>query len=253
MKKTSKLKTTLTSVIQGTILSVLILTLSLIGPQLQHHYLRSHVGSQVLYIQNPDGAAIRGSATGFAVKAPSGKVYTLTNAHVCALQKDGFVMVGTHPNNPLTPRRVIQVYTYNDLCLVEGMAGYEGLSLADSYDIGDINHVIGHPLGQAQDFTTGVLKDKVAILLPEEEVSLDKCNGPYQSVERVQSWLGEMDMCMVKRYAIATNIVIYGGNSGSPMVNSFGNVTGVMFAGNNRTAWGYAVPLEDVIRFLKAY
>lgn len=230
------------------------LILALFAPHLQSRYLQYHVGNQTVYIRSPQGAARQGSATGFEVEAPSGKIYTLTNAHVCVLQKDGQVLIGRGPNDThMMPRRVLQVYRDNDLCLVEGMPGYEGLSLALGYDIGDLNYVIGYALGEAQNFSQGYLKSMTTVVIPIPDIAAADCTGPYQSIQTLNTWLGPIEVCTIKRYSIATSISIWPGNSGSAMVNAFGNVTGVVFAGNNETFWGYAVPLEDVITFLKAY
>lgn len=235
------------------ILAAIFLITSAAATHIHESYLFSSVGSNSVFITSPEGAEVQGSATGFEVKAPSGKVYTLTNAHVCGLQKDGIVMVGEKRNSGrLIPKRVIEVYTENDLCLVEGLEGYEGLSLADSYSIGDLNYTTGYPLGEALNFSSGYLKElgEVEILA---EVDLSECHGKNLKIEHIQDLFGHFDVCVVIRRSVQTNIVIYPGNSGSPMVNAFGHVTGVIFAANNRTAWGSAVPLDDVKEFLKPY
>ena len=217
-------------------------------------YLFHKVGSQVVFIQAPAGAKNQGTATGFQVIAPSGRVYTLTNAHVCELQKDGIVLVSEKQNSGrLIPRRVLEVYEKNDLCLVEGLAGYGGLSLADSWEVGDQNWAIGYPMGEALNMTSGFLKEKANIKLFLQEVAPKDCKGPGMSIEDVNLGFISLPFCFIERSAIQTNITIFPGNSGSPMVNVFGNVTGVVFASNNYTDWGSSVPLEDVIDFLKAY
>lgn len=250
MKKQSKL----TSYFQILVLSLFLSALILSTPHLHSDYLLNKVGSNTVFITNPKGALIQGSATGFEVIAPSGKIYTLTNAHVCELGKDQIVLIQEKRHSDrLIPRHIIEVYSENDLCLIEGLPGYEGLSLADSVDIGDLNYAIGYPLGQAMNLSSGFIKnfEKVEIALPE--VTTDNCVEPGMRIKELNTLFGPVPVCMIQRRSIHTNIPIYPGNSGSPMVNAFGHVTGVIFASNNQTTWGFAVPLDDVVDFLKAY
>lgn len=233
---------------------LLVMISALTADQFHIAYILSKVGSNTVFITNPEGAVLRGSATGFEVKAPSGRVYTLTNAHVCALEHNGFVMVGEKRDSQrLIPRRILEVYDENDLCLVEGLPNYEGLTLADSYNIGDLNYAIGYPLGAALNLSSGYLKEIVKVAIPMQEIPLEQCVGKHLKIATFLTFFGPVKMCTIERQAIDTNITIHPGNSGSPMVNAFGHVTGVIFASNNRTAWGCAVPLEAVVEFLKPY
>ena len=60
----------------------------------------------------------------------------MTNGHVCELGKDGIVMVADAPSSDrFIPRRILEVYEKDDLCLVEGLEGYKGLSIASSVDL----------------------------------------------------------------------------------------------------------------------
>lgn len=237
-----------------TALLILATSFSLSVDHLHSAYLLDKVGSNSVYIQSPAGAKIQGSATGFEVVTPSGKVYTLTNAHVCELQKDGNVLVQEKRySNRLIPKRVIEIYEENDLCLVEGLEGYEGLSLASSWNVGDLNYAIGYPMGEAMNLSSGFIKEQANVKIIETEIDAADCKGPHQHMEKFPTFLGNLDFCVTIRRAIQTNIPIFPGNSGSPMINAFGHVTGVVFASNNETHWGDSVPLEDVKEFLKAY
>lgn len=217
-------------------------------------YIEDKIGDSTVFIRSPEGAKIQGSGTGFEVKAPSGKVYTLTNAHVCGLSKDGVIMVGEKLNSRrLVPKRVLEVYQENDLCLIEGLEGYKGLSLASDIEVGQSVWAVGYPLGQALNISSGRVKSFQNVAISDEDTSIEDCTGPHQKIMHLNTLFGPIDVCTIQRYAAQTDVPTYPGNSGSPLVNIYGNVVGVIFAANNQTHWGEAVPLSYVQDLLKAY
>lgn len=217
-------------------------------------YIEKHVGSQAIYVRSPEGAALQGSGTAFEIKAPSGKVYTITNAHVCQLQKDGLLLAQEKQHsNRLIPLRIIEVYQKNDLCLLEGLAGYEGLSLADKVEVGQFAWAAGYPLGGALNISSGRIKEFSPIYIEAEGVAPKDCNKPGMHLIKESFMFMELEICVLERDSVQTDLNIYPGNSGSPLVNIYGNVIGVVFASQSRTNWGSAVPLKDVKAFLSAY
>ena len=66
--------------------------------------------------------------------------------------------------------------------------------------------------------------------------------------------VAELKMCLViTKDAHSTSAVIYGGNSGSPVVDFFGNVVGVAFAANNSDNYGEIISLHDLKNFIARY
>lgn len=233
---------------------LLLAFVSICAPFAHGRYIEKHVGPNSLFLRSPEGAVLQGSGTGFEVKAPSGKVYTITNAHVCGLQKDGLLLAGEKRNSHrLIPIRVLEVYAKNDLCILEGLAGYEGLTVADDIEVGQFAWAVGYPMGQAMDITSGRIKSFGTILVLDDETPIDKCNKPGMHVEKLNFIFVEIPICVLERNAAQTDLRIFPGNSGSPLVNIYGNVIGVVFAADNRTNWGSAVPLSDLKEFLSAY
>lgn len=217
-------------------------------------YIESHVGDQVVFIKSPDDARLQGSGTGFEIKAQSGKVYTVTNAHVCGLaNSNGIIMVEEKRSNRLIPRRVLEVYNDNDLCLVEGLEGYSGLDTASGYERGEPVWAVGYPLGGMMNISNGRIKGEQDVYILAEDVSQDKCVAPKYKKIQYNLFGLTFDLCAVVRHAIDSDVVIYPGNSGSPLVNIYGNVVGVVFAADQRTNWGSSVPLRDLNKLLGAY
>ena len=113
---------------------LLLASLVVIGERAWIKRIEDNTIANTFFIKSLPDAVRQGSATGFAVKSPTGKVYTLTNAHVCQLANPaGFLSIQGPRSARAVPRRVLEIFQDNDLCLVEGMEGYEGLEIAIEY------------------------------------------------------------------------------------------------------------------------
>lgn len=237
-----------------TIICLCALFFTLFASSFHFDYIQKHVGNNVVMIKNPEGSKLKGSGTGFEVQSPSGNVYTVTNAHVCELQNGGYILVEEKMNSGrYIPKRVIEVYEENDLCLVEGLPGYSGLSLAKTADLGELAWAVGYPYGQGLNITQGHIKQYADVYVADESTPLDKCVGNGKKRTVFDLFFFQMEVCLIQRHALQTNVIIYPGNSGSPLVNVYGNVIGVIFASDSTTNWGSAVPLDDLRKLLAAY
>lgn len=238
--------------------AVLLLTVAL-TPQAHEDYIRSSVGSNVYRIlQNDSGDS--GGGTGFAVKAPSGKTYILTNAHICEMYEGKDTALVQSHEGRLIPRKILERSKYTDLCLIEGLPGdNNGLSLAGGISAGENLMIVGHP--RLMDLTVSkgsmIQYSEIQMLkgiIGQEGLTEEACTAePKNTVEQVNSLFGPLSICVTNLYAIQTNAVSLPGNSGSPVVNFYGNVVGVLFGGDDEVHWGLIVPLEEIQDFLSAY
>ena len=169
-----------------------------------------------------------------------GERFTLTNRHCCqALTREDdsrksinrsfkrFKSVeGKFAQIDNTLQEVITLDTKHDLCVLTPDLNKPSLSIASSYKVNEPVNVIGHPRGMPQTIRPGRI------------VSIE-----YE----VFSWVNPIH----KLPSLLVSNIGYGGNSGSPVVDRFGQLVGVIFAGSQvyHTEM-LAVPLEAVIEFL---
>jgi S1-C subfamily serine protease len=252
-------------------ISLAILISIMIGaksPEIHGHWIRSKVGDKVYTIRNE-----RGGGTGFAIKAPSGATYIMTNDHVCEVAINEVVTIFNNDGDSIQ-RRIIEHSPYTDLCLIEGPPGVEGLSVGSEPEVGQIVASVGHPSLMPITLSKGEIIGRTDIVIPiaqilEEEPGMPEdfnppgyirekeCKKPKNVIEEVTLQVLiiqiKQKFCLnVTKGAYLTNMVIQPGSSGSPVVNFFGNVVGVVFAGD-RAGWGSAVSFNDLNRFLKNY
>jgi S1-C subfamily serine protease len=257
-----------------------LLTLVARMPEIHSAYLRQVVGSRVYKVQYVKEG---GGGTGFQVRAPSGQDYVVTNSHVCNAINQisqklepsavGSVLLVDDEGNSMR-RRIIAISDRTDLCLIEGVPGVRGLSLGNEPALGDTATVVGHPhlrpitlsggeiIGTEDvkilDYIMSTDNPMVAILIGNEMNPDGKCDMPKQETEDIQLpeevGGGTVKVCLDVTYgAYMTSIVIYPGNSGSPMVDYMGRVVGVAFAGDNSDNYGEVVSFTDLKTFLARY
>lgn len=214
--------------------------------------------------------------TGFAVRAPSGISYILTNAHICETSGlspvDGSMLVGEGKGERY--RRILLASGDSDLCILEGMPGVEGLNVAHApVEFNQWVFSAGFPslgdyrLGRGQ--VTG-MEDVVMFhhmmtgdnkALNEALDAIDfRCDLPKFSIQNGEvseegTFKGlPVKACFVtETLAISTNIHTVGGSSGSPLLNAKGQVVGVIFATTDKGKWGRAVNLKQLKNFLSIW
>lgn len=255
--------------------SILVMSIGILKlPEAHNKYIRASVGSKVYMIRDSKRS---GGGTGFAVQGPSGQNYILTNDHVCDVSSDRLTVLVSGDEGSMR-RRIIARDENSDLCLVEGLPGVKGLSVASSGPtLGDDLMVVGHPMLKPKHISHGELIGRQDISLwmgpisfwnpqtkreeiipkedggiPAKECQMNKHSQEWQTFDML-FFVVRVKICiMTVKKAYNTAVVIHPGNSGSPVVNFWGNVTGVAFAGDDSN-WGYMVSLEDINAFLKNY
>lgn len=217
-------------------------------PSLHYSLLRAYSTSKVVKITTANG---RSGGTGSHVLAPSGKTYILTNAHVCGVAVDGKVWVDSGNGRPIQ-RNVIEKADNTDLCLVEGLPGVTGLSVSRKEKIGEIVAVVGHPELMPGTFTRGELtgQKRIDVLISTFPAppAPGTCEGPNKREETIFIFR----VCVGTYNSYTSNIQILPGNSGSPVVDFYGQLVAVAFAGNQAN-WGFFVILPEIHEFLKPY
>lgn len=172
----------------------------------------------------PNGVKYSGG-TGFHVEY-NGKVVIMTNRHICDPTLQGFKL--RHNTKDL---EVIQIATIHDLCLIKSdrLSGLKVAGLLEPLDVLDKVILVGHPRGLELTVREGRVMKFDSAVFP---------------------WLKDS----VSRNYFEISTITYGGNSGSPVTNSKGEVIGVLFAGyRDFYTEGMVVPLVDVYVMLAAY
>ena len=170
------------------------------------------VAKHVVKLSNIDGS----SGTGFYVSY-KGKTFLVTNKHVCGDAK--------YLTEDKVLKEVLALDTHHDLCILSSTRSV-GLELA-SVELESLDKVfvVGHPLGNPSTVRSGRYVETV--------VEFDPTTAPNPVA------------------ILNVSVAVFGGNSGSPVLNSNGEVVGVIFAQDSRTyADGAAVTQEDLIKFL---
>lgn len=213
-------------------------------------YLR-YLGKDTVLLKNSTGAG----ASGFLIKGKSGKYHIMTNGHVCGLQENGKLIALYRGDKYVVT--VESKYPYNDLCSISAPDTVKSaLTVAKSREYGESAYAVGHPLLEPLSVSVGELSGGVIIsIVTAYNVPKEQCAGPtYELVTDLgpmAAFFGIRSACVRHLEADASTISIQPGNSGSPIVNIYGNVIAVVFAANESGTRSYAVPLSHLKTFME--
>lgn len=192
-----------------------------------------------------------GSCTGEQVRAPSGKDYILTAAHCLPIAVNG-MMQATDSMGDIHYVRVIAEDAEADLLILEGLEDVRGLNIAETVHIRDGVRTFTHGAGFPTYRTEGTIIGEQYIQVPLSEVeSLEdyaKCTS--QAKTYVEDMFG-LKICILVEATYVTDAMIVPGSSGGPVVDSNGDLIGVVSAGGG--GFGYLVPLRPIHKFLANY
>lgn len=190
-----------------------------------------------------------GYGTGFLIS----EGYVLTNEHVSKQYDDNGkkyiyeIEFYGHPEESVSAV-VVDSDKNNDIALLKYDSKYTPkeinnfFKISEQQSIGEEVYVIGHPMNVHKDISDN---SPSILYWNKTKGTLDKTDTTVRR-QSSNGWKANSDM-IVDRY----NINIYGGNSGSPVINSEGNVIGMISSSSDQYAnYGYAVRPKDIISFL---
>lgn len=200
------------------------------APNLYFKMLRAYVGPSVYLMTSP--GVPRGSGTGFVVDYED-KQFLITNSHVCGLQLDGKLLAKSRADSfDYSVIKILKDDPEHDICVLEAPENASGLSLHNGFDIGDTVHVLGHPIGYPLHRNSGEIITQIMI-------QIDYSRNIFIPEIRL------MD-------AFQLAATISPGNSGSPVVNHFGQVIGIIFAGSSINSYtAFFIHARHIIDDLK--
>lgn len=192
-----------------------------------------------------------GGGTGFYFKASSGKVYILTNAHVCEIAERQQLYI-RHFKEKIKLGKIIKSEARYDLCVIESPQQDHGLSLASYANKYKEYHLFGNPHLYTNVYAKGEIFDIQYVQIPRKILTnIDEQCLPGEVKVIIDMVFFRVEACASNILAYVTNIRGYPGNSGSPLLNDQGKIVGVLFAGDPRTTYTFYIVLESIKEFTK--
>lgn len=220
-----------------------------VGTQRGSYFIKKY-GKKIVILTTPSEG--NGGGTGFAVKAPSGVTYTITNNHVCELAEGGKLRA-VYDNGRSVIIDVLETDKAHDVCILKGLPLTEGLEVAEAEaSVGDPIFTIGHPLLMPNTFSEGLVRDRTDMVVMMGYGDERQCRA-LGLKHRVNPFDETSGICYNIYDAMDTSVTGYPGNSGSPVFNVSGKVIGVIFAGNGLTNQLSYVPLEYLHDLIRTY
>lgn len=193
----------------------------------------------------------KGLCSGEQVKGHSGKSYIITAAHCKDISSTDVYTVFRESGEKLK-LRAIEEYEDNDLLLLEGLPGVEGLEVASNSFRNEKIWTYTHGGGLDTYITEGRQLQVQNVQIFMGPVTDEKsCQSSKYNIQDINSFFGSIRACMMKLRLMGTTAKVVPGSSGGAIVNYKGELVGVVSATDGN--FGYSVPIDSIQAFLAGY
>lgn len=185
--------------------------------------------------------------TGFIVQASSGKRYLMTNEHVCLHGNWRGYLEANYEGGRLVVGKMVKHNIVSDLCASAVTNDYVGLKIAPALQRNEQVYTRGYPYSVLSE-TTGRFLGEITW---QSDFAIEDIGECPTGARKHRNGHGNIDACVVTFHSNVTNMYARPGSSGSPVVNSQGELIGVMSSWDSDHDAGGMVRLEDIKEFMK--
>lgn len=192
-----------------------------------------------------------GRSGGSGVILSSGKNSSkiLTNAHVCEVVKNGGIVRSDTTKGVVKSYKVSELH---DLCLITTNNNFKVNTVIaeEAPEFYEDSAVVGHPALMPTIVTKGVFSQKelITVLVGARPCTEEERNNERTAI--ICFFFGAMPMVRTFEAQVVSSTIMPG-SSGSPVFNTRGEISGLVFAGSGNFGYAYVVPLEYISNFIE--
>jgi S1-C subfamily serine protease len=173
----------------------------------------------------------------------------LTNAHVCEVVKNGGVVRSDNAKGVVKSYRVSELH---DLCLIVTNNNFkvDTVIASEAPELYEDAAVVGHPALMPTIVTKGVFSQKqlITLIVGSRACTQQELESPRTAI--ICYFLGGMPLVKTFESQVVSSTIMPG-SSGSPVFNSNGEISGLVFAGSGNFGYAHIVPFEYVSNFIE--
>ena len=185
--------------------------------------------------------------TGFVVEGKSGRKFMMTAGHVCDAAAENKSLLYTDIGRNNTVFLGWASINSHDICILghvsSDLPAYE---MGSEPEITDKLWALGFPSAYPLTVMSGNVIGSVDVTIATDH-SLSECTGIYKKIQQTFLGIPIGEVCAISGKEIAVTMSVAPGASGSPVVNRYGKLVGIVSAENNAAAnWLLMVPQESL-------
>lgn len=191
-----------------------------------------------------------GRGTGWIAKAKSGKLYMVTNGHVCESAKES---MNTEKNGVLSELTIRYRDPRHDICLLDAPKKAVALPLAKKVYKEKEAYAVGFPAVEFMTSQQGLVKGYEIVSMPYP-LPPGQCKDlPKFEIYKRKLENGKTEeICVFHGNTVVTTIQSDSGGSGSPILNDDEEVIGMVMLTTGNISWAQGVPLDELKRVLES-